>query len=194
MLAVLRSDYMLHTPTNSLLQVELNTIASSFGCLSTLVGRMHRYLLGRLGASEAELAALPEHNTMDAIADAMGAAAAEYGVPGGVMVMVVQPGERNAFDQQWLQTRLWERHGVRTLRRSLAEVSVSGVSGKGWGGGVGEVQMCGRLQQLWLAHHHPEACMPTCRGTAKCSRLQRGTSAQLPLPSFLLCSLRRRGS
>ena len=48
-LAVLRSDYMLHTPTNSLLQVELNTIASSFGCLSTLVGRMHRYLLGRLG-------------------------------------------------------------------------------------------------------------------------------------------------
>ena len=52
---MLRSDYMLHTPTNSLLQVELNTIASSFGCLSTLVGRMHRYLLGRLGASEAEL-------------------------------------------------------------------------------------------------------------------------------------------
>ena len=121
-LAVLRSDYMLHTPTNSLLQVELNTIASSFGCLSTLVGRMHRYLLGRLGASEAELAALPEHNTMDAIADAMGAAAAEYGVPGAVMVMVVQPGERNAYDQQWLQTRLWERHGVRTLRRSLAQV------------------------------------------------------------------------
>lgn len=42
--------------------------------------------------------------------------------PGGVMVMVVQPGERNAYDQQWLQTRLWERHGVRTLRRTLAQV------------------------------------------------------------------------
>lgn len=39
------------------------------------------------------------------------------------MVMVVQPGERNAYDQQWLQTRLWERHGVRTLRRTLAQVS-----------------------------------------------------------------------
>ncbi len=38
------------------------------------------------------------------------------------MVMVVQPGERNAYDQQWLQTRLWERHGVRTLRRTLAQV------------------------------------------------------------------------
>lgn len=105
-----------------LTQVELNTIASSFGCLSTLVARGHRYLLGRLGASAAELAALPEHNAMDAIVDAMGAAAADYGAPGGVMVMVVQPGERNAYDQQWLQTRLWERHGVRTLRRSLAQV------------------------------------------------------------------------
>ena len=153
-LAVLRSDYMLHTPTNSLLQVELNTIASSFGCLSTLVGRMHRYLLGRLGASEAELAALPEHNTMDAIADAMGAAAAEYGVPGAVMVMVVQPGERNAYDQQWLQTRLWERHGVRTLRRSLAQV-------RGWVWAwvldAGSAGLGGCLQLRlagWLAVHH----------------------------------------
>ena len=36
--------------------------------------------------------------------------------------MVVQPGERNAFDQQWLQTQLWEVHRVPTLRRSLAQV------------------------------------------------------------------------
>ena len=28
-------------------QVELNTIASSFGCLSTLVGRLHRYVKER---------------------------------------------------------------------------------------------------------------------------------------------------
>jgi glutathione synthase len=69
-LAVLRSDYMLHAPTSSLLQVELNTIASSFGCLSTLVARMHRHLLGRLDAGEAELAALPQHNAMDSIAAA----------------------------------------------------------------------------------------------------------------------------
>lgn len=75
------TDCTLHHPADRP-QVELNTIASSFGCLSTLVARMHRYLLGRLGASPAELAALPEHNAMDAIVDAMGAAAADYGVPG----------------------------------------------------------------------------------------------------------------
>lgn len=28
-------------------QVELNTIASSFGCLSTLVGKLHHYILER---------------------------------------------------------------------------------------------------------------------------------------------------
>jgi len=44
-LAVLRSDYMLDEPTGGLLQVELNTIASSFGCLSTMVARMHKHLV-----------------------------------------------------------------------------------------------------------------------------------------------------
>lgn len=122
-LAVNRSDYMLHAPTASLLQVELNTIASSFGCLSTLVSRLHRHLMERSGASAAELAALPECGAMDGIADALGAGAAAHGASGGVVVMVVQPGERNAFDQQWLQLRLWQRHGVRTLRRSLREVA-----------------------------------------------------------------------
>lgn len=140
-------------------QVELNTVASSFGCLSTLVARMHRYLLGRLGASSAELAALPEHNAMDAIVDAMSAAAAYYGTPGGVMVMVVQPGERNAYDQQWLQTRLWERHGVRTLRRSLAQVG----GGElwwfvGWAGSTGAVVPCSSLVGRVLA----------CAGMVRC--------------------------
>lgn len=42
-----RSDYMLHEPPSGsgpprLLQVELNTIASSFGCMSSLVSGMHR--------------------------------------------------------------------------------------------------------------------------------------------------------
>ena len=37
------------TPPLPVLQVELNTIASSFGCLSTLVGRMHRFILERSG-------------------------------------------------------------------------------------------------------------------------------------------------
>ncbi|KAK9799355.1 hypothetical protein WJX73_010807, partial [Symbiochloris irregularis] len=32
------------------------------------------------------------------------------------------PGEKNSFDQQWIQLALWERHGIRTLRRSLSQI------------------------------------------------------------------------
>lgn len=35
----------------------------------------------------------------------------------------VQPGERNAYDQQWLQQTLWSSHGVRTVRLTLAQIA-----------------------------------------------------------------------
>ena len=35
---LLRSDYMVDDPTGKLLQVEVNTIAASFACLSALTG------------------------------------------------------------------------------------------------------------------------------------------------------------
>uniref|UniRef100_A0A0E0ICD9 Glutathione synthetase n=1 Tax=Oryza nivara TaxID=4536 RepID=A0A0E0ICD9_ORYNI len=44
-----RSDYMLDSETNSLLQIELNTISSSFPGLSSLVSELHRTLLNRHG-------------------------------------------------------------------------------------------------------------------------------------------------
>lgn len=34
------------------MQVELNTISSSFGCLCTLVVQMHRYIMEHQGASQ----------------------------------------------------------------------------------------------------------------------------------------------
>lgn len=175
---------------------------------------MHAYLLGRLGASKAELAALPTHNAMDSIADAMGAAVVEYCTAAGcgageaVMMMVVQPGERNAYDQQWLQTRLWERHGVRTLRRSLAQVRV-------WLAYEGRLvpRVMGCRSWICVCHAYAvcqPACQPACLSvvagvTSLCQPtpsltvpvpprpLQFQPSSILnPFPSFLICSLRRR--
>ena len=37
--------------------------------------------------------------------------------------MVVQPGERNVFDQRLIAQRLWDAHGVRTTRATLAEIA-----------------------------------------------------------------------
>ena len=39
-----RSDYMVDTFTSSLLQIELNTIASSFAGLTSLVSRLHTWV------------------------------------------------------------------------------------------------------------------------------------------------------
>ena len=45
-----------------------------------------------------------------------------YNKPGAVVVMVVQPGERNIVDQRLLEFALWDRFRVQTVRLSLAEV------------------------------------------------------------------------
>ena len=68
---------------------------------------------------------LPENSALDAISEALAAAvrAPAAGGDEGAMLMVVQPGERNAFDQQWLQAKLWDSHRIRTIRKSLAEVA-----------------------------------------------------------------------
>eukprot|EP00884_Botryococcus_braunii_P010644 jgi/Botrbrau1/19581/Bobra.0035s0064.1 len=125
-LAINRSDYMLDQSSARLLQVELNTIASSFGALSSLVRGLHAFTLSRASCPEQALKNLPENKAMEQIAAALGSAARESGVPNAVVVMVVQPRERNIYDQQWLQTRLWEDFGVRTLRATLAQIADEG--------------------------------------------------------------------
>jgi len=112
-LGILRSDYMLHCPsTNNVspsdsqslpesfhkakpLQVELNTIASSFGCLSTKVTKMHKHLNSiitsgstcrPLTKTETPMTPfhdfdnyeLPENNAADGIAQALSLAYLEY--------------------------------------------------------------------------------------------------------------------
>ena len=82
------------------LQVELNTIASSFGCLSTQVCKLHRYIVERAGQPELVLSNLPENDVTSHLADAIGTAVAEFGDPGAAVLFIVQPNERNSYDQQ----------------------------------------------------------------------------------------------
>jgi glutathione synthase len=122
--------------------VELNTIAASFGSLSTQVSQMHRYLLSRHPASPpaltladgapASVDGLAESPALPGFAAAIAAAHGHWlarpeahdilSGPGAEVVMVVQPGERNAYDQLWLQQVLWDRHTVSVLRRTLREL------------------------------------------------------------------------
>ena len=80
--------------------MELNTIASSFGCLSTLTSGLHRHVLQRSGRPESDLGRLPHNDVTGELADAIGATVREFGVDGAAVLFVVQPNERNSYDQQ----------------------------------------------------------------------------------------------
>ncbi|KAJ1679294.1 Glutathione synthetase [Spiromyces aspiralis] len=144
-LGLYRSDYLVDAPAGAAVlpqikQVEFNTIATSLSSVSALVGRLHRYLLeytdgyrGLVSEPSALLAIghdgearpryeLPDNEALTSMADGLAAAHNHYNWPGARILFVVQPGERNKFDQLWIQDQLWQRHQVRTLRYSLTRL------------------------------------------------------------------------
>ncbi|XAR52557.1 Glutathione synthase [Bertholletia excelsa] len=123
-----RSDYMLDAQTKLLLQIELNTISSSFPGLSCRVSELHRNLLNQykehLGLDSSRI---PENTAVFQFAEALAKAWKEYNNPRAVVMVVVQPEERNMYDQHWLCSVLKERHNVSSIRKTLAEVDAQGV-------------------------------------------------------------------
>lgn len=82
-----RSDYMLHlgndaassssaAATQGLLQVELNTIASSFGCLSTKVTGLNKHLLPRVPPKF--MGTIPDNDAAAGLARGLAFAHREY--------------------------------------------------------------------------------------------------------------------
>ena len=47
-----------------------------------------------------EVSNLPANDATAEISDALAAAVKAHGLPGGVVLMLVQPGEKNSYDQQ----------------------------------------------------------------------------------------------
>ncbi|PSS10160.1 Glutathione synthetase [Actinidia chinensis var. chinensis] len=123
-----RSDYMLDEQTKLLLQIELNTVSSSFPGLSCLVSELHRSLLNQfkeqLGLDSGRI---PGNASLSQFAEALAKAWKEYNNPRAVVMIVVQTEERNMYDQHWLSTVLKERYDVSTIRKTLAEIDEQGV-------------------------------------------------------------------
>eukprot|EP00742_Colponemidia_sp_Colp-10_P004127 GILJ01004405.1.p1 GENE.GILJ01004405.1~~GILJ01004405.1.p1 ORF type:complete len:498 (-),score=81.87 GILJ01004405.1:118-1563(-) len=126
-----RSDYMVNQPPSgphSILQVELNTIASSFGCLATDVSRAHEFAVKRFGphirGRDYESSRIPHNNAAEELSAGIVGAWTVYGVPEAVVLFIVQKGERNVFDQRKLEYAIWNHsQKVRVIRRSLDEVN-----------------------------------------------------------------------
>ncbi|KAH7654299.1 Glutathione synthase protein [Dioscorea alata] len=122
-----RSDYMLDSETGLLYQIELNTISSSFPGLSCLVGDLHRNLLNHHGKHLGlDSRGVPGNTAVSRFAEALAKAWKEYNNPSAVVLVVVQPEERNMYDQHWLCAVLREMHDVATIRKTLSEIDAEG--------------------------------------------------------------------
>ncbi|EFA78309.1 glutathione synthase [Heterostelium album PN500] len=128
-LGIFRSDYMLHQATDNeedwkLYQVELNTISSSFGCISTKVSEMHKFLIEFYGLqSQYPLASLPENHADVEFCKAFAKAFELYGKQDAVVMIIVQPDERNIWDQKMIGYTLWQNHKIRMIRRTLQDIN-----------------------------------------------------------------------
>lgn len=135
-LGLFRSDYMVHqehsgsTSSVGLKQVEFNTIASSFGGLSSQVAAMHKYLLAidaypSSTSSIIRKDALRSSESTSLLAKGLAAAHKAYGTSRvdrpTCVLFVVQDPERNVFDQRHLEYALLEEHGVRVFRLPFGE-------------------------------------------------------------------------
>ncbi|KIV99679.1 glutathione synthetase [Verruconis gallopava] len=136
-LGLFRSDYMVHVdPANKdaapgIKQVEFNTIASSFGGLSSKVSALHRHLES-IGAYPSPLSetvnatSLAPSKSVDSLAAGLAAAHKAYGSPRegrtACVLFVVQDPERNVFDQRHLQYALTAKHGVPVFRLPFSRI------------------------------------------------------------------------
>ena len=138
-LSVCRYDYFINKSRLSM--VEMNCIAASFAALGTETSRMHRYLAAHPTAPSSpkiDLADLPHNDALAGIASGLAHghhsfveahkslfANNDKNSHRCVCLMIVQPGERNAYDQYGLQASLWRTHTINMVRASLARVSAT---------------------------------------------------------------------
>ncbi|EAU85776.2 glutathione synthase [Coprinopsis cinerea okayama7 len=135
-LGLFRSDYLLHIPGDqkpSLKQVEFNTISISFGCLAQRVAELHRYQLAATSYFDSspylQRDNFPPNESISGLAEGLATAHKAYvsqgGNPRSKILFVIQPGERNVFDQKWLEFELLEKHSIHVLRQTFDDLITS---------------------------------------------------------------------
>ncbi|KAG6902416.1 hypothetical protein C0995_000342 [Termitomyces sp. Mi166 len=131
-LGLFRSDYLVHSPPDeptSLKQVEFNTISVSFGSLSHRTARLHRYLYAstQYYNTSPDLRAenFPENDTIAGLAEGLATAHKVYNNDQARVLFVVQPGERNVFDQRPLEYELLEKYSIHAIRQTFEELAHS---------------------------------------------------------------------
>ncbi|XP_049849062.1 glutathione synthetase-like [Schistocerca gregaria] len=128
MLGIHRSDYMFER--ERMLQVEINTISAAFGYLSTLVGRLQRYVSEKCAGQKMQKPESQQNDTLGAYAEAFQKAMELYrcSMRGKckedlVVLMIVEETEFNTMDQYGLICSLWDMCRIRMIQRGFSWLS-----------------------------------------------------------------------
>uniref|UniRef100_A0A8C8B680 Glutathione synthetase n=1 Tax=Otus sunia TaxID=257818 RepID=A0A8C8B680_9STRI len=126
-LGINRSDYMFDCGvdgTPALKQIEINTIAASFGGLTSRTAAVHGQVLKVLGKSKEASHLLP-NNPSKGLALGIAKAWELYGSQSAVVMFLVEEVQRNIFDQRCVENELWNRN-IRVIRKRFRDVFEKG--------------------------------------------------------------------
>ncbi|KAI9706587.1 MAG: hypothetical protein M1836_003594 [Candelina mexicana] len=144
-LGLFRSDYMVHVDVSmfegqnlddyalQVKQVEFNTIASSFGGLSSRVSELHRHLLSANAYPLTDpplinASSLPTNSSIISLSAGLSAAHKAYGCSRSTpplplcILFIVQELERNVFDQRHLEYHLMTHSEIPIFRLSFNSI------------------------------------------------------------------------
>lgn len=122
-LGLFRSDYLMQAGEHSgIKQVEINTVASSFGGIATVLNDYYSYVLGQLGHAD-KLKDMPENMALQGLCGGIIEAFDLYGTPEATVMFVVEDVTINICDQRFHEFEIAARRpDIRVLRKTLTEI------------------------------------------------------------------------
>lgn len=122
-----RSDYMLDQSPDggtSLKQIEINTIAASFGGLASQIPDVHRHILKVANLLE-EHKRILDNNPAAGLVRGLAKAWELYGSERAVVMFLVEDLQRNIYDHRYVENELWKKN-IPVIRRRFEDVCRTG--------------------------------------------------------------------
>ncbi|XP_034653280.1 glutathione synthetase-like isoform X2 [Drosophila subobscura] len=129
-IGLLRSDYLGHVYEGcAIKQVEINTVASSFGGIATHLVQLQNFVLRELGHAD-KLPNMPHNNALAGLCDGMVKAWDIYAKPQSVILFIIEDVSYNICDQRFHEFYIRETYPhIKVLRRTLTDVHREGKLG-----------------------------------------------------------------
>jgi len=122
-LGLFRSDYMHCCSWNAIKQVEFNTIASSFGCVTSRLVQAHKYIVQEHGHPEL-VKDIPDNKALEGLAGALVKGWRIYDQPKAVIMFLVEDVTYNICDQKFHEFEIRKQcPEVFVIRKTLTELA-----------------------------------------------------------------------